>query len=818
MKRGSFKPPPTKKAATSTPLGALHFSLLPEQRVTPRDLDEFESYYAGDVLIHACPLRPSLVGTRMPMKISNLISTTPYFIYGATQVELQASTLVIDKRATPCEAKRIKPGAWGRADVAHFVAELMRAAPSWGAYIERVMQNTLTVDGTALAALAVRSPRSFQELDVVSLPYKSMLFPYLVGYGADPTRKKTFHALKTAQLIELHTLLCATPWELVWRTPMRTRFRLDPLKPEQYERMVRDMAIQMPPHISFALRIYFDMIVQRETDKHTLFLRSSYNTVLPCIARAERDALERDVYAYLFERDVVLVHAEYLALKHDVLDATQTRDALERVRQNSISNAEPKLRGVHVPQLFPPLTARQTEIATYIRQHDITIVEGLPGTGKTALITWVFSHYKKVMMTSFVGAMVRSLQKRNGRRREVAHTIHHLLCVAKYRGEEAKEWLAWFEVLVLDEFSNVSMHLFAKLMALMPNVRKIVLVGDHRQLQPIECGNPMADMLRRYGSHLLRDNLRVVPALKALQEAPRLIAEGQSARINFTPNGPLTLVPRLVDTKHMLKEMFQITVRSNPSLLSTHIVLLLNRSSDGRHAVNQAAMEAYEEMGVLKPPHNRGVYVRYGVSLYAGCKITVLKNYNTPIEKSFGKHNTCKSDPVSNGELFIILSIERCSHPATGIRMVCTDSADASDLEARRTLWIDAKWAIHPGHIDHGYATTTYKSQGREFPNVIYINRTDPQEHWTRAQAYVALSRATQRCWVAGERSEFERVCKQPELVRRTVFGIILNESTTPVERVPYEPAPMVPAAELHLLTDAKKPCVKVLCAPAAPQ
>lgn len=717
MRRGAFEPP-QKKLDTSTPLGALQFSLLPDARVTPRDLEDFENYYCGDVLIHACPRQPSLVGTRINMKVSNMLSTTPYYIYGAAQVELQQkTTLVIDHKAGCCEAKRIKPGAWSGHDVAHFVGELMQASPSWGAHVERVLQRVSSIDGSALSALMARlKPAStvLHEMDVVRLPYAGMLFPYLIGTGADPKRKKTFHALKTHQLLELHRMLSTAPWDLVWRTPMRTLYRLDPIKQAFYERIVRDMGIVVPPHIHYALRIYFNMIGQRDEDKHTLFLSSSYNTVLPCIQRSERERLESMVYAYLYDRDVVAVAPHYLALKHDYKDATDTAALLMEIHKRSAQEPEPKLRGARVPQLYPVLTARQQEIATHILHHDITIVEGLPGTGKTALITSMFAHFKRAMMASFVGAMVRSLQKRNGGRREVAHTIHHLLCVAKYQGEDAKKWLSWYEVLIVDEFSNVSMRLFAKLLALFPNVRKLILVGDHRQLQPIDCGNPMADMLRRYGSHLLRDNLRVVPALVALQEAPRLIAEGRATRIQFSDNGPLTLVPRQLDTKHMLQGIFE-TIRanknSNQSLLATHIVLLLNNSSDGRHAVNRAAMEAYEEMRVLRPPSHT-VYIRYGVSIYSGCKITILKNYNVPIEVRFGTTAICKSDPVCNGELFIVKRVERCVHPARGVKIVVTDSADDSDVDAIRTLWIDTKQGIHPGHVDHGYATTTFKTQG----------------------------------------------------------------------------------------------------------
>ncbi len=94
---------------------------------------------------------------------------------------------------------------------------------------------------------------------------------------------------------------------------------------------------------------------------------------------------------------------------------------------------------------------------------------------------------------------------------------------------------------------------------------------------------------------------------------------------------------------------------------------------------------------------------------------------------------------------------------------------------------------------------------------MAFVNRTDPDVHWTQAQAYVALSRATRRCWVTGERREFELVCARPEPVRRTVFGVVLGAATAPMAALPYEPTPMVPVADMVLLDDVKVPCVKTL-------
>jgi hypothetical protein len=324
------------------------------------------------------------------------------------------------------------------------------------------------------------------------------------------------------------------------------------------------------------------------------------------------------------------------------------------------------------------------------------------------------------MITSFVGMMVKSLQKRNGRRREVAYTIHHLIAVGKYNKFGA-DWFARFEILCLDEFSNVSMSLFRKLICLFPKLKKIVLVGDHRQLKPIDCGDPMGDLIDCFGSQMLHDNLRVTPGLQALQIAPYLISSGRAREISFSnpfaPNGgPISFVQKTEEPEDVLRPIFK-QILSNPKnkinlLMNTHIVVLLNKSADGRHKINEACEKVWLSLGVLKMPKNGReiVEVRYKLNLFVGCKIVFMQNYNTPIAVKIGNF-THKSDTVANGELAIVKSISKCAD-GRGIKMIIVDSEDKADDPETKEVWIDAKQGVHPMHVDLGYSSSTYRTQG----------------------------------------------------------------------------------------------------------
>ena len=84
---------------------------------------------------------------------------------------------------------------------------------------------------------------------------------------------------------------------------------------------------------------------------------------------------------------------------------------------------------------------------------------------------------------------------------------------------------------------------------------------------------------------------------------------------------------------------------------------------------------------------------------------------------------------------------------------------------------------------------------GGEFPYVIFWNQTDPREHWTRPNAYVAVSRGKECVWIACEPADFFTVCAQPETRRRTVFGELIGQRLSDVKYktpVRYKPSPIV--------------------------
>jgi hypothetical protein len=842
------------------------FTLIPGRRDIPVDPDELDGYYQGRVRVTQCPSRPDMVGAIMYAKLWEMFSCAPYFVFTTRHAQWDAQTDSIVVR----ERQDTRDGAYGplvtvlsikerldRDDVL-FLRQEVAERGEWDALFRdspprlRTLALTLLEDVKSVetSEAVLRMPWShrdggaiFEASQLVRFPVVADVYRYLVPDARDPRQRARLDALPTSAARRLQETLRTQPWELLWDAPIRTEFALKPLTRERYESALRQFRLQdkIPAHIQFATVILFRMQVEQDQFKHTCFERSSFGAVVP--AFPNRDAIIASVWDYLYDRGVDALDTEgrWVALRRDAAEARASLVALCRFRDNDAKHGEPELRGPNVAHVPPPLTDRQWEIARHIQGHWFTVVEGLPGTGKTAVLEWVFAHYRATLLTGFVGMLVKMLQRRNGKRADVAHTIHHLLATADWMGDAARRWLAAFQVLVVDEISNVSQKLFSRLLALLPNVRKVVVVGDHRQLKPIGSGDPMGDLIRAFGSQHLTQNLRVMPGLASLQQAPALIAEGKARLVAVATDGPVSFVkpPPAAASGHealcqtLLPILASICQKpGGKATMNTHVVLLLNSSSDGRVQVNAACEDAWQRLGVIKKPSRGGgvVSVRRGLDLYPGVKVTFLKNYNVPIRVAFSADGTataavasqepskkrrkkkeaeCHSDPVANGELYIVKSVAHYAAPAHGIRLELAETDDKTEKDVGiKIVWIDKKHGVHPSHIDLGYATTTYKTQGREFPHVIFWNRASPGEHWTRPHAYVAVSRAKERLWVVSEPRDFFTVCDQLDVRRRTALGVLLAGAEMGDARCRWAPAGEVVARKDMRVVPKTEPVV----------
>jgi len=142
------------------------------------------------------------------------------------------------------------------------------------------------------------------------------------------------------------------------------------------------------------------------------------------------------------------------------------------------------------------LNDRQMEAVKITCQNNVTIITGLPGTGKTTLLKAILNIYqdKRIRLASPTGKAAKRMEEATGL---PACTVHRLLEYDPVTEGfiRNKELPLDADLIVIDEVSMMDTWLADCLLKAIAPGTKLIMVGDADQLPSVGPGNVLADML-----------------------------------------------------------------------------------------------------------------------------------------------------------------------------------------------------------------------------------------------------------------------------------------------------------------------------------
>ena len=149
------------------------------------------------------------------------------------------------------------------------------------------------------------------------------------------------------------------------------------------------------------------------------------------------------------------------------------------------------------------LSEKQKEAVEAIQNHNVCVITGGPGTGKTTIIKTIIELYKteqkKVVLCAPTGRAAKRMTETTG---EEAKTLHRLLEIGKTSSDDLSSTDPNIEVapidadvIIVDEMSMVDLFLMNYLMQAIYKGTKLVLVGDINQLPSVGPGNVLKDII-----------------------------------------------------------------------------------------------------------------------------------------------------------------------------------------------------------------------------------------------------------------------------------------------------------------------------------
>ena len=425
------------------------------------------------------------------------------------------------------------------------------------------------------------------------------------------------------------------------------------------------------------------------------------------------------------------------------------------------------------------LSSAQRQAALGLFRQRVTVLAGGPGTGKTFTVAKMLvalyratngqASVKICAPTGKAAQRVReSLVKVLNEvapdlagevmRRITPTTIHKLLGITPLSSRRRRSDPLHVDVVICDETSMVDIALLDELLRALSDETRLVVVGDPNQLQSVDVGTVMSDLVEAVTNGLPGTQLTTV--FRVLEGAD-LSAGDRDLMLQFFNHirgdevdealGILdagTNILRLVD----VNETGEMMDGGNDVLNSViaraeNLINVAHRSSSSQDALTELT-----SVMVLAAQH-RGLLSRTWWVEKVGAQVgfrddTVPSMVGLPVLITA----TDTANGVTNGDTGLIITSDGRTlyQPATVVTTSESDDVSASRLPPT---------AIHSWQP--WWAMTIHKSQGSEFDEVI-VSITPQTRLLSKELLYTAVTRAKKRVTIVGRRADVEKALKTP--------------------------------------------------------
>ena len=404
---------------------------------------------------------------------------------------------------------------------------------------------------------------------------------------------------------------------------------------------------------------------------------------------------------------------------------------------NERQSAPADVPGLHIAGTGINLSTEQEKAVRMALTQNTCIITGGPGTGKTTVLKTFLKLYAQInkgrdgiLLCAPTGRAARKMYEATGYQ---AFTIHKSFGLGSEddAGHGTKKH---FDLVVIDEFSMADMWISTQVLSALSQNTKLVFVGDADQLPSVGPGNVLHELI---GSGViptvqLKQVFRQAQG-SSIAENARRISEGSP---NLVYDDDFIFVPAANQAEAMdfVCKLYQKAVTA---LGVEKVQVLTPVRKRGECGANNLNAEI-QRMVQGDPEKGRKVFDRY---FCEGDPVMQTKN----------------EGGVNNGDLGII---SEASHSSVKVGFYGLDGLREYDEDGLRIL-------------DLAYSVTVHKSQGSEYPVVIFPILREHTFMLNRNLFYTAITRGKNRVILLGSAWAIrEAIRKVDTLKRRTNLAL----------------------------------------------
>ena len=363
--------------------------------------------------------------------------------------------------------------------------------------------------------------------------------------------------------------------------------------------------------------------------------------------------------------------------------------------------------------------------------HGIAAVVGIAGAGKSTMLAaanrvWVADH-RRVFGAALAGKAAAGLQSSSG---IASRTLH----AWEFAWSQGRDQLQAGDVFVIDEAGMVGSLQLSRIVAVVEGAgAKLVLVGDDKQLQPIEAGAAFRAITDRIDSVALVDVRRQRQAWAKTATTAFGRGDAASALDAYRDRGHIVkptdrAAARTAIVADYMAARNDLTTNGQP--LRGDALLVLAHTNADVFALNTGIREALAlQPGALREPI--AVETARGPRDFAvGDRVIFLKNerFTEAAAPELGRQR------VTNGMVGTVTST------TDGVLRVAID--DGAPVAFRASTYHNVDW---------GYAATVHKNQGTTVDRT-FVLATPSMDH---SLSYVAMSRYRDQATLYAAKEDF---------------------------------------------------------------
>lgn len=334
--------------------------------------------------------------------------------------------------------------------------------------------------------------------------------------------------------------------------------------------------------------------------------------------------------------------------------------------------------------------------------NQISIITGGPGTGKTTVVKIIEDAFPAGTTFCYLAPTGKAARRLSQSVEHRAYTIHSKLRLYDTDNDDCNVETIPEDVIVLDEASMVDIRLMHKLMSAMKIDSRLILLGDPAQLQSVDCGAVLRDMIDSNmvpvatlnTIHRQSDGSAIIENAARIAEGNNNLVTGKDFEVHDHLKGDILIEAMVSAYINDIKEY------------GKDQVICLAGTREQVKMLNERIQANVNPPDAITPEIKQG-----GRILRFGDRVMMTKN----------------QDNVANGDTGYIIGVNEET------KAVIVRFYDSIDVTYEKEMLDDIQLA---------YAMTVHKSQGSEYASVITCMVDNAKHMKIRSVVYTAITRA----------------------------------------------------------------------------